>query len=165
MAVWLGTVIAFVFFSSSLSKLMNVLDFRMELSVYRIPYRWTFVLAWLVLLFEMVLAGLFLWEDGFTGWKHGAGIAFIVVLTGATVMKNGLKSNTCSCFGANHPLSRFPVQRNAVIVALMFIHLLLPHASASGSSLTLSILVIVNAAFLLENIKSTQLVGVGGQEG
>jgi hypothetical protein len=155
----LGIIFSFVFLSSSYSKLTNVKNFHMEIASYGFHYTWSPFISWCILIFELGLSVVFLLNDTIDKWKQVIAIAFIIFLTILTIIKNGINSKQCSCFGVNHPLSRFPVHRNAAILFLLIIDYFIPKETTSLHFLIPSVLIILCATLILENIKySNELI-------
>ncbi|MFC5702305.1 MauE/DoxX family redox-associated membrane protein [Cohnella faecalis] len=153
MTLFLGAILSFVFFSSSYSKITNIKNFQMEIASYGIHFIWIPIISWAILIFEIGLSVVFLSNDTMENWKQVLAIAFIILLSVFTIIKNGIKNNQCSCFGINHPLSRFPVQRNAVVLLLLIIDFFLPNETTPLHLSISSVLVVLCVTFILENIK------------
>ncbi|WP_397376132.1 MauE/DoxX family redox-associated membrane protein [Paenibacillus sp. sptzw28] len=153
MVFLLGTIISFIFFSSSYSKIVSMENFHMELASYGIPFKWVPILSRIILIFEAGLFIVFLLNDTMNKWKQLLAAIFIITLTILTIVKNGLKNRECSCFGTNHPLSRFPILRNVVILLLLVIDYFLLKESYSSHEFVLSLLIVLSITFILENIK------------
>lgn len=158
-ASWLcDYCMAATFAASVFGKIRAMTDTRQEMSGHGLlPERLVPGAAWAVLAGEAALAAVFGIGGLLEGVKEPAAIAALAVMSGLT-WRRGRRSaagsqRQCGCFGANHPLGRRPLLRNAVLIGIAAAGWLLPRPAASASDLVAFALAVLAAVWLLEALK------------
>uniref|UniRef100_UPI00403F8F4F MauE/DoxX family redox-associated membrane protein n=1 Tax=Paenibacillus sp. FSL E2-0151 TaxID=2921357 RepID=UPI00403F8F4F len=155
----LDVILSFIFFSSFVAKVISFGNFKYEVRGYKIMKLSNFrLLPILILSAEFALSILFLLPIKIEVFKECLGISFLIVLTILTIRKDGF-SKECSCYGKNHLLSSFPIQRNIIFILIVtlssFIHKVYV-VDWFRSFLVFSIVLLVT--LVLENIRQFQEV-------
>lgn len=145
--------LATVFAASAYGKSGAMTDMRLEIYAHRLlPERMVTAAALAVLGGEYALAAAFgiggLWE----GVKEPAAVAALLAMSWLTWRhrRSSGGMEICGCFGANHPLGRYPLLRNALLVAIAVAAWLLPRPAASGGGLIAFVVAVAAAVRLLE---------------
>ncbi|MBB6672905.1 MauE/DoxX family redox-associated membrane protein [Cohnella nanjingensis] len=126
-ALGIDYVAAVAFLASGYAKAAGFANFAMEIIAHRIvPARAASGIAIAVLAAEFGLGLAFCAGDvGPRGIKEAAAVALLLLFTGLTRRRHRTQrrregaGDACGCFGAHHPLSRFPLQRNAALIVLL----------------------------------------------
>ncbi|MDG0814640.1 MauE/DoxX family redox-associated membrane protein [Cohnella rhizosphaerae] len=162
-AAWLcDCALAVVFAASAWGKAQTMTDMRMEIKAYGLmPANLVPAAAWAALALEWVLAAAFAKGGTLEGVKEPAAIIVLLGLTGlsrrrhlAANKKNEMAGAAeCGCFGANHPLSRRPMLRNVLFVAVAAAAWIAERPAPSGAGLAAFALVVASTVWLLETFK------------
>lgn len=168
-AAWLcDYALAVVFAASAWGKAQAMTDMRMEMKAYGlISATLVPATAWMALALEWVLAAAFAAGGALEGIKEPAAIVVLLGLTGlswrrqrAENEKNGAGGAAdCGCFGANHPLSRRPLLRNALFVAIAAADWIAERPAPSGAGLAAFALAVASTVWLLETYKLQKETG------
>ncbi|MDG0790618.1 hypothetical protein OMP38_06935 [Cohnella ginsengisoli] len=168
-AAWLcDYALAVVFAASAGGKAQAMTDLRMEIRAYGpVPVRLEPAAAWTVLAMEWALAAAFAAGGTLEGVKEPAAIAVLLGMTGLSWRRrrDGGGRNradgtgSCGCFGANHPLSRRPLLRNAVFIAVAAAGWIAERPAPSGTGFAAFALAVASAVWLLEARKMQKETG------
>ncbi|SFA94105.1 hypothetical protein SAMN05216312_102397 [Cohnella sp. OV330] len=159
-AAWLcDYALAVVFAASACGKAQAMTDLRMEISAYGlVPSRLEPTAAWTVLAMEWALAAAFAAGGTLEGFKEPAAIVVLLGMTGLSWRRrragNEIKgaggADSCGCFGANHPLSRRPLLRNAIFIAVAAAGWIVERPAPSGTGFAAFALAVASAVWLLD---------------
>ncbi|WP_397350684.1 MauE/DoxX family redox-associated membrane protein [Paenibacillus xylanexedens] len=160
----LDIILVFIFFSSFVAKVISFENFKYEVRAYKIMnLSHLSVLPLLILCAELGLSTLFLLPIKIGFYKELIGIIFLIVLTLLTIRKDGF-SKECSCYGKNHLLSSFPIQRNIIFILILFVSSFVHNPNLfdwQRSFLLFTIVVLITLIF--ENIRVFQEVKRGAK--
>lgn len=134
----INLLFSILFFMAFSSKVVNITNFSIEIYSYRIiSFKQAQYAAPLVLAIELILSLLFL-----TQWLvEITTISTIFLLSFFTIflLKKRLISEkkSCSCFGDNKLLNRYPLTRNLILIVLLIINSILTPGYIEGGFLTM----------------------------
>ncbi|MDI4644361.1 MauE/DoxX family redox-associated membrane protein [Cohnella hashimotonis] len=162
---------AAVFAASAYGKGQAMTDMRLEMKAYKLlPARLVPAAAWAVLGLEWALAAAFAAGGKLEGIKEPAAIVVLLGMTGLSrrrhpngkgTAEQAYGANGCACFGANHPLGRRPLLRNAIFVAIALAGWMTDRPAASGAGLAGFALAALAAVWLLEASRLQKEIGEG----
>nr|WP_275444576.1 MauE/DoxX family redox-associated membrane protein [Paenibacillus sp. ACRRX] len=151
----LDSLLAAVFFAAFYSKVSRIQDFQLSIGSYRLlKEKYLAAAARGVLTTEILLFVTF--ASGTASYvKESMAIVILAWFTFALLWKRRRANDeaaTCSCFGSNSWLNRYPLTRNLVLLALAAGKVFLIPAlgqGASGSWLQLAINTLLICGYLL----------------
>ncbi|MFD2331573.1 MauE/DoxX family redox-associated membrane protein [Cohnella sp. GCM10020058] len=169
---WLcDLAMAAVFAASAYGKGQAMTDMRLEIMAYKLlPARFVPGAAWSVLVLEWALAAAFAAGGRLEGVKESAAIFVLLGMTGLSRRrKRNARGNAelesgadrCACFGANHPLGKRPMLRNAIFVVIAIAGWMTERPAASGAGGAAFVLAVAAAVWLLEAHKLQKESGEG----
>ncbi|UHA75187.1 MauE/DoxX family redox-associated membrane protein [Paenibacillus sp. 481] len=117
-------IIAFIFALSLFSKLSDYDSFFQEVeSLEIIPHKLIALSVYSLLIFELFLVVSYV-LDLFSVWRELFTITlllfFIIILLRKTKTKN---QTTCSCFGNDNFLNKYPIQRNLILILICILNM------------------------------------------
>ncbi|MFC3800572.1 MauE/DoxX family redox-associated membrane protein [Cohnella sp. GCM10012308] len=161
---------AVVFAASAYGKGQAMTDMRLEMMAYKLlPARLVPAAAWSVLALEWALAAAFAAGGKLEGIKEPAAIVVLLGMTWLSRRRNrtaggkdrARETDGCGCFGANHPLGKRPMLRNAIFVAIAVAGWMTERPAASGAGLAAFAFAVASAVWLLEARKLQKEIGQG----
>jgi hypothetical protein len=158
----LDIILSFIFFSSFVAKVISFGNFKFEVRGYKILKLSNLrLLPILILGAEFALSILFLLPIEIGVFKECIGISFLIILTILTIRKDGF-SKECSCYGKNHLLSSFPIQRNIIFILIIFVSSFFHKYYDDWFRSFLVFAIVLFITLVLENIRQFQEVSKEG---
>lgn len=164
---WIPHIAAFAaavtFLASGFAKTKGLADFRLEIEAHRLlPARASSLTAYAVLGLELGLGASF-GAGGVLppGAGEGAACALLLAFSALTwrrgrsvrLREEAEKRPACACFGANHPLGRFPLRRNAALIALLAVGSCMRREELTMPARTAFAIAVLCAVLALESLK------------
>ncbi len=159
-AVLIDLTLSFIFFSAFYSKLFNFEAFRWEIARFiEVKRQLLGFLASLILMSELILSFLIVLPNVVEKYKQIFAFVFLLTLTVVTIKKKASKGATeCNCFGQEHLLNRFPIQRNLLFLFLAVLDSLYVSTKSDPEVIILIYLTVVLLAVTLDNVRLSKLL-------
>jgi len=154
LAYILDLCFAMLFFLSFNNKIINIENFRYEISSYRIlPSSMQYLASYMILALELSI--FFLFVSGLLNfWREIICIGLLLFFSVLTWRKTRLTGMiTCTCFGTVSFLNKFPIMRNLTLIGLLTIDLTINNREFEFYSFVNTFFIAITISFLIELVQ------------